>query len=154
MTLRFVLSIVIIAVATPVCALAADDNRPYYMWVDKDGVVNFSQQKPRGTEAKEIYDGSVSHTGTSSATGGQTQPEAKPSESNKVEFDEPEVDAVNEKARAINCAIGQRMLKKLNAHKFIYMKDKDGWWRQLSPEQYEAQVEKAHDLIGKYCPAS
>ncbi|MBD3649557.1 MAG: DUF4124 domain-containing protein [Pseudomonadales bacterium] len=126
--------------------------RPYYMWVDENGILNYSQDKPKDTDAEEIY-------GRPTPRLGNPVSEESPQPASKVPpggtvIDEEEIEAVNEKARQLNCEIGHRMKARLSEHKNTYMQDEDGWWRKLSPEQHEAQVKKAEELIATYCPPS
>jgi hypothetical protein len=128
------LSLLLICYCLPIVA----EDKPYYMWTDPSGVVNFSDIKPLDRDSTEFSDppefGEPFNDDDGSSPG-YVPPEA----------------AVNETARALNCLIGQRMLSKLQSYKNIFMKDDEGWWRQLSEQSRQQKVDDAFRIIDENC---
>ena len=139
------------------------NDEPYYTWVDKDGVTNFSQRNPRHIDA--------SYISTSRSFGLRKAPrkrEAAPGQTSGSESDAtqtPETDeemsqeeqAVQEeiaRVRASNCSIGRRNLAKLQAYARLRVSDGDGGERVLSEEEKQQRIENAHKTIEDNCGAA
>lgn len=125
------------------------DDRPYYMWRDAHGVLNISQVKPRD-------DGGVVEVPADTPPEISRRPGhdsvASPPAAAAADGEDDEVEKANASARDLNCQMGHLALEKLNAHKYIYMRDATGWWRKLTAEQQQEQVEKAQKLVADNCP--
>lgn len=150
-------------------AAGAAETPPYYMWIDDEGVLNFSQVKPKNQEVEVISEGFDPEVARRPGhempapgreQGGEEAPRAEkqpvpdytmelPWEPGRV--DGTPVDEVNARAREINCAIGRNMIASLNAHKNIFIKDEDGWWRKITEEQRRQKVRSAEKLIAENC---
>lgn len=120
------------------CLAVVAEDKPYYMWTDPSGVVNFSDIKPldrASTEFSEPHEFGEPLTDEDDSSSGYVPPEA----------------AINETARALNCLIGQRMLSKLQGYKNIFMKNDEGWWRQLSEQSRQQKVDEALQIIDENC---
>ena len=119
------------------CLSSDAEDKPYYMWTDPSGVVNFSDIRPLDRDSKEFskpheFGEPLNDEGSAS---GYVPPEA----------------AINETARDLNCLIGQRMLLKLQSYKNIFMRDDEGWWRQLSEQSRQQKVDEAQRIIETSC---
>jgi hypothetical protein len=148
-------------------AMAAED-RPYYMWVDDEGVVNISQvQPPSDVRAREVFDEKKRAEFEATGRPGRVEPDeengeddSSPSELPEVAVDLPwnqdllgnqTVDEISQEARDLNCALGRQVLRRLNAHPHIFMKDTQGFWRKLSPERLAQEKQKAQQTINSNC---
>ena len=120
---------------------AGADERPYYKWVDRNGVLNISQDKPRGKVG--VVEVPADEPQVMSRRPGHMEPGGTSGVGDN--------DAA---AREINCSDGRLALERLNAHKYIFMRDKDGWWRKITPDQRDAQVRKFKRLVADNCPES
>lgn len=139
------------------CANA--EERPYYMWVDDDGVFNFSQMQPRNRVADEIpKPPKAPRPGGREPQSGESasQNQAAGSSSATAEDEDyiAQMEAVSSQGREVNCTLGRRTLQKLNQFRNIFMKGEDGLWRELTPERRATEVTKAERLIAENCPAT
>lgn len=118
---------------------AFSEDRPYYMWTSKDGVVNFSQSKPRDVDAARV---SKPHRfGT--RRGATPPPPPAPALSN--------VDAANAETRKLSCRSAKRTLAKLEGNRNIFIRNAEGWWREVTAETRDAETTKAREVIAKNC---
>ena len=84
---------------------------PYYVWTDKDGIANFSQDRPRDVAAKEVS--------STKRFGRQENLSATPKQLSSV-------DQANQATRDTNCASGKRTLEKLRGFKNVIVKNAEG----------------------------
>jgi hypothetical protein len=115
--------------------------QPYYMWTDEEGVLNFSQSEPKNTESTEF---SKPHEF------GKPLHSEDDSNSNYV----PPEAAANARTRELNCMIGEKSMNKLKGFKNIFLRNEDGWWRQISDERRLEKIQEAEQIIKENCPVS
>lgn len=163
----FFVRMVLLFLLLPASAIAAEE-RPYYMWVDDEGVLNISQvQPPSDVRAREVFDEKEREEFEATGRPGRIEPsedgeetEGGSSELPEVAVDLPwnqdllgnqSVDDISAEARDLNCALGRQVLRRLNAHPHIFMKDSQGFWRKLSPERLAQEKQKAQQTINFNC---
>jgi hypothetical protein len=117
---------------------AFSEDRPYYMWTSKDGVVNFSQSKPRDVDAAQ-----VTRPHRFGTRRGVTPPPPAPELS--------EVDVANAETRRLNCRSGKRTLAKLESNRNIFIRDSKGWWREVTADTRDAETARAREVIAQNC---
>ena len=114
------------------------EERPYYMWIDDAGVLNFSQTRPRDRSAEEIVEPPLKF-GHRIA---QEKKSAYVSAQTKFKQD----------TRRANCDSGQKSLQKLQRFKTIFFRGEDGFFRQLSEEGKQEKIKEAEITISENCP--
>lgn len=124
-----------------------------YKWIDEDGTVHFSQNPPPKGKFESLSTDTASQKSLS---------ETARSTLEAVEQKQPEVtetpEMAKEKARQrleadiaeYNCQIGQDNLQAYTEAEVI--QDGEGKLKKLTEEEREAGLEKARELIEKYCP--
>ena len=117
------------------------EEKPYYMWRDAEGVLNFAQLKPMNDRVK-VEEISKPHDFGRQIPREEPPPPVIPSE----------VEIANEQTRAANCEYGQKTLEKLQTQVNIFMRDAEGWWREVSDEKRQEEVTKAQQAIVENCP--
>ena len=116
---------------------AMAEERPYYMWVDDEGVPNFSQTRPRDRSSEEIAEPSLRFR------------ERRPEEEKSV-YVSPET-KFQQDTRRINCDSGQKSLERLQRYKTIFFLGEDGFFTQLSEEEKQAKISEAEKDISDNC---
>jgi len=115
--------------------------QPYYMWTDNQGILNFSQSEPKNAESTEFSKPHEFGTPLQSENDSDSK------------FVPPEA-AANARTRELNCMIGEKSLSKLNGFKNIFLRNEDGWWRQISDERRMEKIQQAELIVKENCPVS
>lgn len=131
-----IFSLLLLAYCCP--GLAAEE-RPFYMWTDEAGIINFSQTQPKDRRAEEI---------AQEHEFGQPPPDEDADRSSYV----PPEDEANQRTRELNCMIGKKSLEKLQGFKNIFLLNDEGWWRQITEATRQAEIKKAERIIEENCP--
>lgn len=156
-------------------ASAASAAKDYYVWVDEDGVTNYSERNPQGVEAQHITSGqrfgervedpvrrrpgrrstpeesepeqavAPSPGGGSAAGGGEVDPDAL------IEEERQAIAAKIAETKRENCEIGKRNLAQLQAYARIRVKGEDGQERILTPEERQAKIDEARQIVRDNC---
>lgn len=123
-----------------------------YKWTDENGVVHFGDRQPAGQPSEKIN----VRTGTPSSDQGSPAPQervkALEEERGKQAASEQEKsrqEALRKQRESI-CEQARANLEILNTHSRIQIEE-NGEIRYLSPEEIEAQREKAQRLIEENC---
>ncbi len=136
---------------------AAADN--IYRWVDEDGVVNFTQQKPRDAESETI----VTNTGaprvvsddapaaaTSAATGEQLSPEQEKMLEGLRAAEKARQDEIAQ-IKADNCQQSRDVLSRLTLKNRLRVKGPDGEYSVMPEEERQQRISEAQENIARYC---
>ena len=163
------LTTLVLSVFLAQVALAAKD---YYVWVDDNGVTNYSQQKPRNHPARHVTEpGPYGYNETEEdlrRPGADRrpppdeqpvakQPAATTGEQNQVDPDKL-VAAQREQlarqaaeARRRNCEQARKNMAKFQRYARIRTAGPDGNQRVMSPEEKQAEVDRAQAAIQENC---
>lgn len=158
-------------------AWAAED---YYVWIDENGVVNYSEKNPPGynarhiTSARELDElrndpnarrpGRRPNRQPDEAEEEQSEPTTAPENMARSPESGDEVDpdeiAAEERAeiekqiaavKRKNCEVGKRNLAQLQAYARIRIKDENGEERMLGDEEKQAKIAEAREVIRENC---
>ncbi len=134
-----------------------------YRWVDAEGVVNYSERKPRGVDAELVSRTSVPRTetrpietapppGIPGAT--QSQPELSERQQEMLtELQTAETDRQDQvaKIRQDNCDTARRVLENLTVRDRVRVRMEDGTTRMLGEEERQARIAEAQQGIVTNC---
>ena len=134
-------------------SLFADEDS-YFMWVDDDGVLNFSQVAPR----EEVFE-EISRPPQTRGEQEESQSEAidnrkaLPSAASSLPGDisSESIARINRDVRARNCASARRTLDKLAGFKQIIIRGDDGFWREVSDDVKQQEILRAAAAIAENC---
>ena len=115
------------------------EERPYYMWVDDDGVLNFDQNRPRDRESEEIVESPLEF--------GQRRFSDEPTETVYISPEEKFAQQIRE----VNCTSDRKILEKLLGFKAILFRGEDGLFRQLSEEAKQEKISETEQAIKENC---
>ena len=131
-----------------------------YRWVDDNGVVNYTQQKPRHVDAEL-----VSTKRGSSAPSAAAQP--APAASPRPELDEKQQRLLEElqaaeatrreelaEARADNCRRARTLLERLTTKSRIKVRGEDGQVQVLPEEQRQQRISEAQQGVAANCDSA
>ncbi len=145
-----------------------------YRWVDEDGVVNFTQQKPRDKEAEAI----VTTGGTTRAARKPSAPATAPSPTQASASDpvttatgaplsaeqEKMLEGLREAERARqeeiaqikadNCQQSRDILSRLTVKSRIRVKDADGNYSVMPEDERQQRISEAQENVALYCVAA
>ena len=139
-----------------------------YRWVDADGVVNFTQQKPQGVDADRVraQTGEFINSGTSSpastaipvagAAGGRTnQALDDQQQSMLADLEAAEQARRNElaKIRDANCQQARTLLEQLSTRGRIRVRGDDGSEQMMPEEERQQRIAEAQRGVAANCPA-
>ncbi len=151
--------------------------RDYYVWVDEDGVTNFSERSPRGRNARHVTDSTPfgePADSTDARRPGRQRPDATAEESGadrntptnadsqpggqqQIDPDElaseqrEELEQQIAETRRKNCDLGKRNLARLQAYARIRVEGEDGEERLLTEEEKQARIDEAREIILDNC---
>ena len=130
-----------------------------YRWVDENGVVNFTQQKPRDTDSEAI----VTNTGsprvvkeaapvppTSAATGRTLSPEQEKMLEGLRAAEKARQDEIAQ-IKADNCQQSRDVLARLTLKDRIRVKGPDGEYTIMPEDERQQRISKAQENIALYC---
>ncbi len=128
-----------------------------YKWVDEQGNVHYSQQKPNNTASEKMKvqnrtpqsSSSYNRPGTDSEknnTGDKQPPDDKKQGKDK----KPET-AAEKKRRMAACEQARKQLTTMQSIGRIRSRDKDGNTTYMSQEQKEQRMKKIRESISKTC---
>ena len=119
-----------------------------YKWVDKDGVVQYSQTLPPSGEAEE-----VKPPPKPSAPSQASQPEPEKMEQKSAESDGPTAEEIAEsdKIKQENCGIARSNLDLYTNLGRKLVKTPDGLYKRYTEEERQAEIVKAKEAIKEYC---
>lgn len=129
-----------------------------YKWVDEDGNVQYSAQKPPSAGAQEIK---VQSKPSSSAKGGESesaedeQQAKEQSEEEKVkvssEKEAAEIEQKNEEIRKKNCSIAKRRAATIDQGGRLYEVDESGERTYWDDATRAAKMQEAQSQIDEWC---
>ena len=136
----------------------------YYMWRDDNGVLDFSQQQPadvvtRVVEKPERPFGYPDERAQASSSNGEDSTAADSttdSESGLPPLQEAgitstEIQQSNALTMKHNCEAARRVLQRLQGFKQIIVRGEDGFWRELSAEAKQAEIDKTLLDVQEFC---
>ena len=133
-----------------------------YKWVDKEGVVHFSERPERNTAPEKI---SVTSGGGSRSRAPQPTALADPSEDSGAQPLSPQQRAMQDQlnqeettrlqdiavARGENCKVAQERFDNLTQYARIRMRGNDGEYRVLSEDQRLSEINQAKADVVEFC---
>ncbi len=136
-----------------------------WRWVDADGVVNYSERKPKGVDAELV--GGIPQAGTrrrdsapppaaTPAIPGMTQSQPELSENQQqmlaeLESAESDRQAQVAKIREENCATARRVLENLTTRDRVRVRMENGTTRVLGEDERQERISEAQQGIVTNC---
>jgi hypothetical protein len=136
-----------------------------YRWVDENGVVNFTQLKPKDVSAQQlstVAGGSTMISEDSAAT----RPAPTQSTPAKQDLNQTQQDMLQDlqaaetarreevaRIRAANCQKSRKVLAQLSAKDRIRVRADDGTERIMSEDERQSRIEEAQQGIVQNCTA-
>lgn len=147
-----------IALASIAFAASADQ---VYRWVDEDGVVNYTQQKPRDTVAEQL----TISTGAPRVMDTTPAPIVSPATGQELNADQQKMleglRAVEQarkneiaKIKQENCQKSRSVLSRLTIKNRIRVKDETGEYQIMGEDERQERIQKAQEGIALYCAAA
>lgn len=135
--------------------------RPYYTWVDENGVVNYSQQKPRGIEAKlvskehrfgvKVLEEPKRDSVATSPPVVNAENEARAAEEKRAEEEFERTMQEIADTKQVICEQAQRNLEWYTNRGRIRLKGEDGEYRILPDEIKQENIQKFRNKIDENC---
>lgn len=134
----------------------------YWRWVDGNGVVNYTQQKPYGIDAVQVstLPGS-SESASSSASGDSESSNSSAADSSLDERQQSVLDGLQQAELARqqevarieqeNCDRSRGVLDRLNVRSRIRVRNADGSARMMNEEERQERIADAQRGIAQYC---
>ncbi|GGB56337.1 DUF4124 domain-containing protein [Shewanella inventionis] len=141
---RLVISLVIIVFSSVLSAATI------YTWVDKSGVVHYSQQPPKDVDAKKIYteDMEPAKIGTNTP---QRKTAQKPEESELAKSAKMINEKDKQQAKEI-CDSAKHSLNVLNTHTSLSQQNKQtGETTKMTEEQRQAAIAENNERVKLFC---
>jgi len=137
---------------------AADE---IYRWIDDGGVVNYTQQKPRGKDAEAITTGSRS-TRTEPTTAAEPVTQAVNSDGQPLNAEQQKMFEGLQRAEQArqseitrikeqNCLQSQDVLSRLTIKNRIRVRDDSGEYRVMAEDERQDRIQEAQEGIALYC---
>lgn len=133
----------------------------YWRWVDSNGVVNYTQQKPYGIDAVQVSTlpgGSSPSTSSSSNSAASSGDEAEPSLDERQQsvldaLQQAELARQQEVARIEqdNCNRSRDVLNRLNVRSRIRVRNADGSARMMDETERQERIAEAQQGVAQYC---
>lgn len=148
-----------IALLLTLCALALPATAQVYRWVDKDGKVHYTQQKPPDVKAEELPIKSANSLGgnaEAAAPTPATTPAAAPPTSARYDSDaaaaamKAEVDALNKQ----RCSAAKSISSRYDSAPFLEKSNADGTKTRLAPEEEAAERARMKGQVTSACAVS
>ena len=150
----------ILAVALTGASAGADT---IYRWVDDNGVINYTQQKPRGRDAVAINTGSEQRSRqtaepappppTSAATGEPLNPEQERMLKGLRAAEQHRQEEIA-RIKAENCQRSRDVLTRLTLKNRIRVRGEDGEYRIMPEDERQKRISEAQQNIARYCASS
>ena len=131
-----------------------------YRWVDENGVVNYTQQKPRDTEAEAIVTSTgapraASESAPAPVPGSPATGEPLSAEQQKMldglrAAEQARQDEIA-RIKADNCQQSRDVLSRLTLKNRIRVKGPDGEYMIMPEEERQQRISKAQENIALYC---
>ena len=149
-----VLQLLLTLIALPLL-MGADT---YWRWVDGNGVVNFTQQKPKGVYAEPIRMTKSGKNAPVAVSAPAKQPTDGPhlSKEQQAMLDqlraaETARQAEVEKIRVANCDKSQRVLSRLTQKARIRVRSDDGTERAMDEDERQRRISEAQQGVATNC---
>ncbi len=150
------------------CLALSASGAEYYVWVDENGITNYSERNPQGYDAQyvgrshrfgervpvpgeEDYAGSRPGARPPAAATTPSRAANTPDPDSLIDDQRAAITAQIAETKRANCEIGKRNLAQLEAFARIRVKDKDGQERVLSEEEHQQQIQEARQLVSENC---
>lgn len=146
-----------------VLSYSSQAEEPYYIWVDEDGITNYSQRNPRNVDAtfvsrSQAFGAKKAPTQRGSRPGqvpaSESKAETTPAQDLEMDKEEQAVQEEIARIRTSNCDLGKRNLAKLQAYARIRIRDPDGGERVLTDNEKQQRIERARKTIKDNCGAA
>lgn len=165
---RIRLTTLVLSIFLAQAALAARD---YWVWIDDNGVTNYSEQKPKDRPAKHVTDGYKADPENWRRPGGsppESFPDAEPAAviptrpannkpNDKLNPDKLAADERKKMEQQIagtkrqNCERARKSLQVLQNRPRIRVEGKDGAQRVLSEKEVQQKIKSVQELIKTNC---
>ncbi len=130
-----------------------------YRWVDENGVVNYTQQKPRDKEAEAITTGpassrsSVRETAPVPVSAATSEPLSPQQEKMLEGLRAAEAARQEEiaKIKAQNCQRSRDVLSRLTLKNRIRVRGEDGEYRIMPEDERQRRIAEAQENIARFC---
>ena len=138
------------------CALALPATAQVYRWVDKDGKVHYTDQKPPDVQAEALPIKSANSLGGNEAATPATAPAAAAAPATAANPNDPnaalkkEVDALN----AQRCSAAKSIAARYDSAPYLEKANADGTKTRLAPAEEAAERARMKSQVQSACAAS
>jgi len=152
-----------LAMATTVIVLASPINEAQagemYRWVDKNGVLNYSQIKPEGVNAEKVVTrAGITPNNSAASTPQAAEPANQPklTEEQQRKLDELKALRAQEEQQVAeikkaNCDKSQKLLERLKLKERVRIRESDGSERNLGEDERQQKMRDAELGIATNC---
>ncbi len=157
--------ILFLAVSLPAPLLAAPE---YYVWVDENGITNYSQRNPQGVDAEYVGPNRTVDSRRPGQRPGESDPgglgdngvEQTDGDDAGENTADPEEVIAEQRARIAdqiaqvkrqNCEIGKNNLAQLRAFARVRVPDGNGGERVLTDQEKQSRIAQAQETIRENC---
>jgi len=150
-----------------ICCLPLLTAADIYRWVDANGVVNYTQQKPRGIEAELVTGPCNSRTSVApkpKAASPEAQTASSPGQTPQQTLNEDQQSLLRDlqaaeearqqevaRVREDNCERARSVLSRLTAKGRIRVRDDEGEYRIMNEEERQSRISEAQEGIALNC---
>jgi hypothetical protein len=133
-----------------------------YRWVDENGVVNYTQQKPRDTDSEAITTRGGPHAVAKQSAAAQPAPVSDPSTGEPLSPEQKKMlqglrnaeqarqDEIA-KIKAQNCQQSRDVLARLSVKSRIRVRGDDGEYRIMPEDERQQRIDEAQKNVALYC---
>ena len=153
----FVITSLILVSLTGSYSAAGDE--PYYRWIDENGVVNYSQEKPRGIDSiffsDEVRFGYREQDKPTALPTSPAPPRTDDETSNEIERvkqqEFEETMKAFEEQKKLNCDHARRRMASYTSRGRIRLKGADGEYQTLTGEERQEKIDNFQKDIDENC---
>jgi len=138
------LSSLVFLLAAPVLA----DN--YYKWIDDNGMTHYGEHPPKGANIIKKGKTQTGHSQATTYTGAATSP-TKTVANSDTSKKNSEADTAASQKDPERCTSAQSNLEAMRTHSRIKVKDKNGEYRFLTPEEIQDRQGEAQKAADESC---
>ena len=131
---------------------------PYYIWVDEDGVTNYSQRIPKGYDSEYVTESSKFGYNRPATQGPDTKgqdsddsTEGSTPEATDMSSERESVQHEIARVKSSNCQVGKANLARLEAYARIRIRDDDGQEHVMTDDEKQERIRQAQATIRENC---
>lgn len=153
----------LVLTACGLLALSVLGESEYYTWIDENGVTNYAEKMPPGSDARLVTRShpfgyrapdekpqQVDETATA-VSGTAAESPVKVDPDRLIADEKAKLEATLAEKRQFNCDVGKKNLVRLETYGRIKIRDEDGNERIMTPEEMDTKKAESRTLIQENC---